>query len=184
MKKLNLLTGLLCVLLPLTACALSGDAIEGRVLEEGTGKPIPDAIVVVRWEGRVSSLADSHGVCVHVDSMVSDSQGRYKFTRWSKSSKVGPVFNVKSIVTAYKPGYELSQEYFDKQTYRKNIYPLKLFAGTREQRLEYLLKFIGMECGPYEEYRKKLIPFYKALYEEAKSIAVTGEDKKMVESIL
>jgi len=41
--------------IPLTACALSGEAIEGRVLEEGTNKPIPGAIVVVRWIGRTTT---------------------------------------------------------------------------------------------------------------------------------
>ena len=85
MNLLRLIFALLLTL-PFSACALSGEPVNGKVLEEGTETPIPDAIVVVRWQGRVSSLVDSHGVCVHVDSTVSDSQGRYKFTQWNKPS--------------------------------------------------------------------------------------------------
>lgn len=172
-----LLAFMVFTVLPLTACALSEGPVEGRVLEEGTGKPIPNAIVIIRWQGYVSSLADTQDVCVHVDTAMTDEQGKYRFPMWSKSSKVGPVFDVKPIVTAYKPDYELSQEYFDKQTYRKNIYPLKLFTGTREQRLEYLERIARSSgCHAAGESEKNLYPLYEALYYEAKANAAKEED--------
>lgn len=156
--------------LPLSACALSGGTVSGQVLEEGTDKPIPDAIVVVLWKGRVSSLADSHGVCVHVDSTVSDSQGRYKFARWSKPSNVGPVFDLEPVVSAYKIGYGLPQT----PSQKDEIVYLALFKGGSAERLEYLWR-MRPSCDAQDESEKNKLTLLKALYDEAK---LHGGDKK------
>ncbi|MGH8766817.1 MAG: carboxypeptidase-like regulatory domain-containing protein, partial [Burkholderiales bacterium] len=74
-------------LLPLTACALSGGPVVGQVVEEGTHKPIPGAIVVVRWRGDLPGFADSRTVCYHVASTVTDEAGRYRIPAWSKKAE-------------------------------------------------------------------------------------------------
>lgn len=160
------------VALPLSACALSGGPVSGRVLEEGTDKPIPGTIVVVRWQGYVSSLVDSQGVCVHVDSMITDEQGRYKFTRWSKPSKVGPVFDLEPAVSAYKIGYGYPQT----PSQKDEVTYLAPFKGAREERLEYLERMARSSgCDSAGESRRNLYPLYEALHYEAK-VNVAKED--------
>ena len=169
---------LFLALLPLTACALSGKAIEGKVVEQGTHKPIPNAIVIARWHGTVSALVDAQTVCVHVESATTDAQGNYRLLPWRKSSTMGPVFDVQPIVTAHKPGYRLAEEY-PETTPR-----LVPFTGTRGERLKYLLWVLGTtSCGAQDESEKNLISLRKALYEEALKLAQTKEDQKTVEAI-
>ena len=74
------------VLVLLSACSLSGEAIDGKVIEEGSGKPIPDAIVVARWIGDLPGIADSKTVCYHVLSAKSDSQGNFDLPAWQKKA--------------------------------------------------------------------------------------------------
>jgi hypothetical protein len=169
------------LLAPLTACALSGKAIEGQVLEEGTNKPIPDAIVVARWQGTYSAIAETRTVCYHVETATTDAAGRFRTPAWSARTK-GPFFSPETvIITAYKPGYEayLPSGYGRTEAYRKNIRYLKPYTGTREERLAYLSR-IAVSCSDKKEIEINLLPLYKALYEEAKGLAVTRDDKLKV----
>ena len=176
--SIQLVVGLLFAL-PLTACALSGEAIEGKVLEEGTNQPIPNAIVVARWIGTAFSFVESPTVCVHVLTTTTDAEGKYRFPAWRKESPLKGVRDVRPIVTAYKPGYQLAQ------SYPANNPLLKSFAGTREERLKYLERLSSAtRCGEAKESEKNLLPFKKALYEEAHAIAVSKEDKEIVETLL
>jgi len=170
---------LMLTLLPLTACGLSGSSVSGKVLEENTGKPIDGAIVIVRWKGYVSAIVDAQTVCVHVESATTDKRGNYKVSGWSKPSTMGPVLDVKPVVSAYKLGYGLPGNPAQND---EDVY-LAPFKGTSGERLKYLPRLVGMECGDYDDYAKKLIPLYKAVYEEAKSIAITREDKHVVAGI-
>jgi hypothetical protein len=160
------------LILPLSACSLSGGAIEGRVLEEGTDKPIEDAIVIVRWKGYVSAIVDTQTVCVHVESATTDKRGNYKVSGWSKPSTMGPAFDVKPVVSAYKVGYGLPSTPAQKD---EDVY-LASSKGTSGERLEYLKRIYGAtDCGAQNGSGKNMLPFLKALYEEAK---LHGGDKK------
>ena len=76
-------------------------------------------------------------------------------------------------VDAYKPGYGFPS----KLSQMKGIEYLAPFKGTREERLDYIRSLSGKECGARNDYAKKLIPLYRALYEEAQAIAVTPKEK-------
>ncbi len=173
---------------PLTACALSGSAIEGKVLEEGTNKPIPDAIVIARWNGTAFSFVESPTVCVHVLTTTTDAEGKYRIPAWRKDSPIKGVRDVHSIVTAHKPGYETHSPpgYARSEEFRKNIRNLKPFTGRREERLKYLQSVEGNVrlCRSPEAGEKNLLPLYRALYEEAKSLAKTREDQKIADGFL
>lgn len=178
---MNLLRAMLamCLAAPLAACALSGGAIEGRVLEEGTNKPIPGAIVVVRWHGRVSAFVDSHGVCYHVEMATTDEQGRYQTKPWRQPREYMVSFD-HIDADAYKPSYGRPR----KLSQVMEIEYLAPFIGTREEGLKFLETFGGMQCGKAEDYAPKLIPLYKAIYEEARLLAVTKEEKKRAIALL
>ena len=176
MKEFLVFMALLC--LPLHACAISGKALEGEVLEEGTNMPIVGAIVVARWSGTAFSFAESPTVCVHVLTTTTDADGKYRFHAWRKESPLKGVRDVRPIVTAHKPGYQLAQRY------PANNPQLQPFAGTREERLRYIEHVFGSTgCGANDESEKNLIPFLKALQDEVQDLAQTNEEKKLVESI-
>jgi hypothetical protein len=165
------------VTVPLYACGTSGEAISGRVLEDSSKKPIPGAIVVVNWSGIVAVIGHAHQVCVHTESAITDADGNYKINGWNKPSTVGPVSDLEPNVSSYRLGYVWphvpSQE--------KNIDFLSPFNGTREERLQFLLRVSsGTSCPGAKSSTQNLYPMYKAMYEEAKNIAVTAEDQKIV----
>lgn len=170
------------LVLPLTACAtLFGVDTEGQVLEEGTNKPIPEAIVIVRWAGVIPMIGHASSVCVHVESATTDKEGRYRTAAWRAPSTVGPAplvqMNIGPGAYAYKPGYE----YLD--TRGETVY-LKPFTGGRGERLAYLMRVLdGTRCGAKDESEKNLHLFYRALYEEGKKIAVTEREKDMVDTL-
>lgn len=179
-KHLRLML-LLPALLPLTACALSGGPIVGQVVEEGTHRPIPRAIVVAKWVGSVPAFADSQTVCVHVESTVTDQQGKYELPGWSKPSTVGPVVrNLGPVVIAYKPGYAWST----KPSQQDQIVYLARFEGSVDERFQYFSSVISnTSCGSSGESGKNLYWLWMALHEEAKSFAVTTEQKKRADRL-
>lgn len=163
----------------LVSCSMSGDAIEGRVVEEESRKPIEGVIVVVKWEGYISALVDSQRVCVYVQTTITDKNGYYKFPAWKKSSEIGPVQKIKPDITVYKIGYQWP----DKILGKHNEYYLTPAKGTSGERLEYLSR-ITVSCSHEKEIEVNLLPLYKAVYKEAKNIAVTKTDKDTVETLL
>lgn len=179
----NLIASLLALLLTsLSACAspfgLSGEAIEGKVLEAGTNKPIPHAIVVVRWDGILSGFAEQRGVCVHVESTATDEQGRYRINAWRKPSTLGGVRDIGPTVSAYQPSYEIARR--DREN---NMVYLRPFTGGRGERLQYLDRVISStSCGDKSTHQN-LYRIHRAVYEEARAIAQTEEEKKQVERL-
>lgn len=176
----RVLAVLLCAL-PLAACAsLYGASFEGQVLEEGTNKPIPNAIVIVRWAGSLPAFATATAVCVHVESATTDAEGRYRTRAWRAPSTVGPPPIVQAHVGpapyVYKTGYEYVE------TEGGTSY-LKPFTGSREERLRKIWSS-GVQCESAGESAKNLIPLYRALYEEAKPLGVSDEDKNIINALL
>ena len=84
-----------------SANALAGLPHNGVVLEEGTDKPIPGAIVIVKWSGE-GGLVDARTVCVKTAIVRTDSNGKFSIG-WS----VGDIFNGRTSAgwAAYAPGY-------------------------------------------------------------------------------
>ena len=181
-----LLRTLLLIVLLMSAAGCDGRTVnarktsepffQGQVVDLGTHKPIPGAIVTWRWQETVSMIADSQTTCSHIESAVTDSQGRYQLPTWKGYE---PTF-----IDAYKPGYVESIEYIStQQKINRYVYLLEPFRGTTKERVEYLRNQTGKECGSRDDYAPKLIPLYRALYEEARSIAVIPEDKHSVGGI-
>ncbi len=190
MKRLPLLLLTVMFFLPLPACALSGKAIEGTVLEEGTNKPVPEAIVIARWSGHLATFAHGKTVCYHVLSTTTDENGTYRFPAWKKKITEDWQKNVDPetvVITAHKPGYEEYRPpgYVRTEEFKRNIRYLQPFTGGRGERLEYLKRVSGATgCSDKKEIERNLLPLYRALYEEAKGIAVTKEDREKVETLL
>lgn len=178
--KLIRLASLLFLSLSVLGCSISGDAISGKVVDQQTEKPIPDAVVVARWIGDLPGWVDSKTVCYHTLSTMSDPEGNFHFPKWKKGGTEWQrkIKRGHGYVIAYKVGYVFVE------TKSNNIVYLTAFAGTREERLRYLVSLFGATgCGAQDESEKNRIPLLKGLYEEAQSLARTKEDERLVESI-
>jgi hypothetical protein len=187
MKTLRTLLMLLA-LLGLCGCTsdqLSGGPIDGVVLDQATQRPLAGAIVVAQWQGNTSGnwhdlgswFVESHSLCYHVATAVSDGEGRFHIPAWESSrQEKGFHFNIGShgrwlAVYAYKPGYDydVSED--------NRIIQLKPFKGTPRERMDNLSRAAGgMSCGLGGESEKSLRIFYRALYEEGKPLAETKKD--------
>lgn len=164
--------------LPLPACATAPTpAIEGKVIEEGTNKPIPGAIVVARWQESRSGIFDSQTVCVHVESATTDEQGRYHLPRYKGKEP--------THTDSYKAGYERSPQYSATQAFRTHTDILKPSHSSPGERLDYLVRLSGAtRCGEAGKSEQRLLPLKRALYAEASAIGTTAEDAAKVETLL
>jgi hypothetical protein len=188
-KKTLLALGLLFGLSTLAACATTPlQPVQGQVLEEGTNKPVANALVVGRWMGTVThGIVESRTVCYHVESTTTDAEGRFTLPPTEKEYKYRDGDHYTSI-TVYKLGYEayLPPGYARSEAYRQNIRYLQPFAGGREERLKYLERAEQSirTCRSPQAEEKNLLPLYRAFYEEAKSLAKTKEDQKIADGFL
>ena len=91
---------------------VSGCAMDGRVVDKETGKPIPGALVIVEWSGAVGGPVQSSRVCFHLEVVPTDANGRYHIPGWSRrpaNETEGGFFGVRNVEVTrrtYKAGYE------------------------------------------------------------------------------
>jgi hypothetical protein len=105
---------MLCILAAVvTGCTLvvNGRAMDGRVIDKETGKPIPGALVIVEWSGAVGGPVQSSRVCFHLEVVSTDADGRYHVPAWSRSpasDAEGGFFGIRNVEVTrrtYKAGY-------------------------------------------------------------------------------
>lgn len=176
---------ILALCAPLWAWAgLSGDAVQGRVLEQGTDKPIPGAIVLLRWRGDLPGVADSKTVCFHVATTLTDEAGNFRIA----ARHVKPaadwqtrIINKEFSVVAYKKGYGWPAA---RSPRRAGVVLLAPFKGTVAERFQYFDRVIShTSCSHLGEIRKQLYWPWMALYEEARTIAITADQKKRADRL-
>ena len=180
MKLITKKFGLGAAALLIFGVALSSCAMEGRVLEEGTLKPIEGAIVVATWRGSQVRPAHASSICYHVETATTDSQGRYRIP--SFSGNLDPLIADRSsgVESIYKAGYQRSS----KDEPSSEIILLSPFKGTTDQRFEYLSRNWTRDCATNPAAKAKLLVLWRDQYEEAKRIAQTVEQMKTIEAFL
>ncbi|BCO30778.1 hypothetical protein TspCOW1_08810 [Thiohalobacter sp. COW1] len=82
------------------------------------------------------------------------------------------MFDREVYVTAYADGYRMADRH---PKDKKMMIP---FVGSTVERLKYL-SLIAVSCSHKKKVEVKLLPLYKALYDEASDIAKTPEEKRM-----
>ncbi len=168
------IAGLALALTALSACA-QVRPIEGRVLEQGIDAPIAETILVALWKGD-----GFHGtICFHVESTISDERGHYRIAPPEITSPHRNLLGQEVYVIAHKAGYERAKES------PRGIKYLLRFDGDPSERLRYLKTLnLAVSCGAAGDSKKNLLPLQRAMYEEAKSLVSTNEDKKILETLL
>lgn len=181
-----------CALLPvMTAYAdLSGGPVEG-IAVDSSGKPIADAMVVVKW---IASMAGAHGPwypCYHVELVTTDAQGRFRIPRWSVSPRtqrlpdgIGFLNTVtldKPIQTyAFAPGqFGAEQNWRSHETLRIEIKPFKGSNSDYLMELGSLDRFVS--CAGNQ---KVMLPLLETMYRDAQSRATSKDDKVRLEGLL
>lgn len=169
--------------LPLTACGVSSGPIDGTIIDEATGKPIADAIVLVTWEGSIPAVVEQHRVCVHVMSTITDSQGRYHFDGWSKKANFGPVpvTVLQPLLFAYKPGYEWSDRPSGADSNKMYLAPSK---ATGDERAAFLLRVIdNSRCDARDPSERSRLPLLRALEHEAETLSLSKNKGDFIDAI-
>ena len=180
MKMITKKIGLGAAALVIFSVAISSCAMEGRVLEEGTLKPIERAIVVATWRGSQVRPAHASSICYHVETTTTDIQGRYRIPRFSGNFDPLIADRTSGVDFVYKAGYQESP----KDGPSPEITLLSPFKGTTDQRFEYLSRNWASTCATNAQNKAKILILWKAHYEEAKQIAETAKQRKTVEGLL
>ena len=151
----------------------------GKVIDEETGKPLDGVFVLAHWKSSGSNVIDSRTVCYAFAWTKSDKNGRFWLR--SLSWNINPFYWERHRYTElYLAGYESARG--DKSA--NDVRKMRKVKGTAEERLKELTG-IGYrrDCVSENEAKEMLAPLYKAQHEEAISIALTPEEKKMAESL-
>jgi len=159
----------------LAGCGKVGLPFPGQVVDAETGRPIEGAFVLALWKGEVG-LFDAQSICYHVETTVSDEDGRFRIPGWIGAGHFG-VMNSYVSTAVYKQDYE---DVFARKSSNRLV--LRRFKGTSEKRFGQLVKLVGPICDSKGKTSvEKLLPLSKLIYKEAKDIAYTNTDTKTLE---
>ena len=147
---------------------LRGEAVEGRVVDAQTGKPIAGAVVYAIWEGARTTWVRSDSYCVWADSVRPDARGHFHLAAWSKhDSDSADISNIGRYLYGYAPGYEITLATDD----RNSDLRMKPFAGTLDERFGQLRV---VPCVPsHMEHRVAIV--YGMMADEMERTAVTND---------
>ncbi len=76
--------------------------VSGVVIDKETGKPIPDAIVAMRFERGNTGHSSPH--CFRSIAVQADEQGRFRFASWSQEKTLAN--HAYGELVVHKPGYK------------------------------------------------------------------------------
>lgn len=167
---------------------LYGKRIAGEIVDEDTGKPIAGAHVAFVWDAPINASGftahNSRDICYHAAATVTDERGRFTIAPWKEWS----TFDVEALdptALVYAPRYTPRQiplregDFAPPKERPSERYALRRFSGTVDERLDAMWWGVANHsCSYGGESQKSLFPMLKAMYDEAKRIAVTREHRK------
>ena len=161
----------------LTGCYGDGGgynaSFEGTVIESVTGKPIAGAYVIAEWTHNGHNIVGTNTSCPRVEVVMTDANGRYKIPPVFISS----FFGTYRSVYAFKAGFKNVPRLSENEDWRAaRMVP---FEETADKRLASYNGYAYLTgCGKEEEYTPKLIPLFRAIYDEAKTLVVSAEQRE------
>ena len=98
--------------------SLASEPFGGTIVDEETGKPIPNAVVMMRWPIVTGTIAGSHGATgsIEVAESVTDAEGRYAIAGWFKGKEeISGAFVYKNDpkLVIFAPGYWPTKKFND-----------------------------------------------------------------------
>lgn len=176
--KIVVLLSLFCIFL--TACAISSPHYwpekTSRVLELGTNKPLKDVYVLARWKG-VTGIVGVRTVCYHVESTKTNEKG--EFTIPSYTEGFGSVVRGSIYLSFYSPKHKKAGNQKIDTYYKHNDYFIEKFTGTSKERFSFITGRGRIpSCHEAGKSLRNTFAVNKAVYEEAKLLAKSKEEKK------
>lgn len=156
-------------------------ALEGRVIDGSTGKPLSGVYVIGAWivSSGIGVVAKSG--CGKLEVTRTDEQGRFTLSKWS------------GRILAHLIGDETLNDYYYMRGYRwEKGHPsigetVVLVPDTRSpmERIGHISETAGKaDCGSIEERKKNALPLYRVMYDEAAALASNREERRVLSTIL
>jgi Ankyrin repeats (many copies) len=169
--------------------------VRGSVVDDTTGAPVPDAIVVSHWSGHVSGFMTGFVKCYHVETTRTRDDGSYEVKARIPRPDVDDPPNEYPAIVVYKPGYQTSlsrikeavpwvtslSEVTERAGLAQRVRYLVPTTQDRKERVRYL-GFVGQaaSCPGAGASQQNLLPLLTALRDDARAIAKTDYDQWVI----
>jgi hypothetical protein len=159
-----------------TACAVTytdarypPEQVNRQVVDAATGRGLEAAFVVFEWDRQEVDIGHGSRVfCYRVEMTRTDTEGRYTIPTWE--GRMG------MIRTIYSRRFTRAHEPIAAS---KGIDKMKMGSEDFATRLAELRPLL-IRCGEDED--RKLLEFYRALLDEARSLAKTDAERRQADS--
>lgn len=189
-------------LLSSTACTQAGDhVVSGVVLDYETKKPIEGAIVVIQWTHDRSQIVESRSmVCFHVETAVTDAEGRFKTPAWHSDKPFQDWLFTSDEKVRFREVYKEGMTVKEGEGNPPQRIYMEQFSGSKSEsvsmrpevleswkdrdslvpferraRLHNLFRYFYLECGKIELYRPRLRTLNRAVVAEARRLTNGGD---------
>lgn len=158
---------------PIVALLFSGPvlALQGQVVESGTGRPLPGVFVFVWWMGDMSIAVQPATRCYKADILTTDSEGRFRVPEMS--GNINPLItDRRRNLRFYKPGYREME---------RAVASERVEMGKRDpqKRAQSFVEVFEEALPSYCDFDdKKLLPLFKAMDPELSALAETRQEKE------
>ncbi len=152
-------------------------ALNGRVIERDSGKPIADAFVIATWTHQGADPWGSRTSCVRLEIARTDEAGRYSFPL--------PIFGTEPEVQVFMPGfeqYDAKSSLTDEEVYAENrLVKVVPFTGPPEKRRHLYNAVSSLRTCHKDNLTDTLMPLYQAVDKEAAQLGLRGNFVRMLE---
>jgi hypothetical protein len=149
------LLGLLFLPAPALAVIYTAEAIEGWVVDAGTGRPLEGVIIVAHWQLMGGFEGGNPVGQLQIHEAVTDQAGRYYIPAWGPRFALrGRLRNASPNLLFFKPGY------------RHRVLDNRWYAGRDNSKSDWNGKTVTLERieGSLLEYARHLQPLNDALW--------------------
>jgi hypothetical protein len=156
-------------------------ALEGRVIDGSTGRPLAGVYVIGTWRVDIPFPGKSASGCMKLEIVRTDEHGEFALSNWSGS------------IMAHLFGDETLSDYYYVKGYRwekgrPTISEIVVMVPDTEppnRQLDRIGELMEKaDCGPWEDRRSKALPVYRLMYEEAQPLATSYQDRRSLSGML
>jgi hypothetical protein len=155
--------------------------LEGKVVDDQTRQPLAGVYVIGAWHVTIPTPVESRSGCSKLEVVRTDAQGRFVLSRWS-GNIIAHLFGDENLnVYYYFPKYRLAKMPEIDQAI------VALTPDTRppmEQLVRIGEPMAKSDCGSWTEQQVRALPMYRVMYEEARSIASSYEERQSLSGML
>jgi hypothetical protein len=173
-----------CVAWAIGVCCLTlaqeSDALEGKVIDGSTGKPLAGVYVIGAWQTNIGIPGKSTSGCSKLEVGRTDTQGRFALSTWS-GSVLAHLFGDENLnVYYYMRGYRWEK---GSEALGETVV---IIPDTRSalERIGHISELAGdADCGSGDNQVKVALPLYHVMYDEAAALASSKAERRVLGTI-